>query len=150
MGGIHHRNKDRRRFRFINKTTNMSEGQFLEETVEPRVPTKEEIIAMLNDQLEVKELQARLAEANMKIAVARAKEIEALGFIGQAMAGSKQTPPGNLHTLTQEDFDNNPELVDEGLKVGDQVIIPLPEELRAEIKKEEGKERSKRSLKKVD
>jgi len=127
----------------------MSEGQFLDKPEESKAPSKEEIIAMLNDQIEVKELQVRLAKANMELAVCRAKEIEALGFIGQAMAGPKQqTPPGNLHTITQEDLDNNPELVDEGLKVGDQVMIPTQEQVaKAEL---DAKEKSKRSLKKVD
>lgn len=129
----------------------MSEGQFLEQPLqnEVKAPSKEEIIAMLNDQLEVKELQARLAKANMEVAMYRAKEIEAITFIGQAMTGPKQqTPPGNVHTISQEDLDNNPELVDEGLKVGDQVMIPTQEQVtQAEM---EPKEKSKRSLKKVD
>jgi hypothetical protein len=123
-----------------------------------RVPTKEEIISMLKDQIDVRELQAKLAQLNADIAVAKAKELEALSFIGRTTQGGGQTPPGNVHTITQQDLDNNPELVDEGLKVGDQVIIPTEEEVKkAEVeeaekavKEETAKDKSKRSLKKVD
>ena len=125
----------------------------MSKTEEQKIPTKEEIIAILKEQIEIKELQATLADLNSRIAVSRAKEVEALSFLGRSQAPS-QTSPGNIHTITQEDLDTNPDLVDEGIKVGDQVIIPTPEEVAAaEIefeKKEKEKERSKRSLKKVD
>ena len=48
---------------------------------------------------------------------------------------SQETPytGGGIHKITQEDLDANPELVEEGLKVGDEVIFTgedglLPEE----------------------
>jgi len=126
------------------KTINMSQEQEVQ-----NVPTKKEIISMLQDQIDIRELQAKLAQLNADIAVAKAKELEALSFIGRTTQGGSQTPPGNVHTITQQDLDNNPELVDEGLKVGDQVMIPTEEEVKkAEVN--EAKERSKRSLKKVD
>jgi hypothetical protein len=28
------------------------------------------------------------------------------------------------HTVTQEDMDNNPEMVEAGIKVGDEILIP--------------------------
>jgi hypothetical protein len=114
------------------------------ESKEQHVPTKEEIVSMLKEQIEIRELQARLAELNTAIAVSRAKEFEALSFLGRSHE-SKQTTPGNVHVITQEDLDNNPELIDEGLKVGDEVIIPNSQQVvEAEMKD------SKRSLKKTE
>lgn len=39
-----------------------------------------------------------------------------------------QDPEGDLRVLTQEDLDNNPELVEQGLSVGDEVILPTTEQ----------------------
>jgi hypothetical protein len=46
-------------------------------------------------------------------------------------------PEGTPHTITQEDMDNNPELVEEGIKVGDEVIIPsMPPTEKRSLKKD--------------
>jgi hypothetical protein len=98
---------------------------------EQKVPTKEEIISFLNEQIEVKELQLKLQEINAGLAVARAEELKALAFIGQmtTQAGKKpDQPEGTPHTITQEDLDNNPELVEAGVEVGDDIIIPTAAE----------------------
>ena len=117
---------------------------------EQRIPTKDEIVAILKEQIEVTELQAKLAEAHARVAVARAKEYEALSFLGRSK-NPQPTPPGDVHVITQEDLDNNPDLVTEGLKVGDQVIIPTQEQvIDSELKEAEAKKQSKRSLRKVD
>lgn len=98
---------------------------------EKNIPSKEEIIVFLSEQLDVKKLQAELAELNMKIAVGRAEELKALMFIEQVTNGNKTN--GNeyqgkenteVHTVTQEDLDNNPELVKAGVEIGEEILIP--------------------------
>lgn len=110
---------------------------------EQKVPTKEEIMGFLQEQIDVKKLQVELQELNTNLAALKAEELKALSFIGQMtnpQATAKEgQPQGTPHTITQEDLDNNPELVEAGVAVGDDVMIPTaPEE-----------EASKRSLKKV-
>lgn len=108
-----------------------------------QAPSKEQIIAFFQEQIDVKKVQYELQELNTKLAVARAEELKALSFISQ-ITNPKPTGQeyegGTPHTLTQEDFDNNPELAEQGLKVGDKVIIP--------DENEQSEEPTKRSLKK--
>ena len=87
-----------------------------------KVPSKEEVLAFLEEQIEVKRKQYELQELNTKLAVARAEEIKALSFIGNATNPQSNAPQGVPHILTQEDLDNNPELVEAGLNVGDEVL----------------------------
>lgn len=43
--------------------------------------------------------------------------------------GDGNVPEGHVaHVVTQEDFDNNPELLEEGVKVGETIYIPKPPE----------------------
>lgn len=107
-----------------------------EEQQEKAVPTKEEIIAFIKEQIEVKTVQLELQELNTGLAVSRAEELKALAFIAQ-MTQQGGRPEGVPHTLTQEDLDNNPELADGGFKVGDEVIIPneAPVEKQRTLKK---------------
>ena len=106
-------------------------------TEEQQVPTKEELINFFKEQIEVKKVQLELQELNTNLAVAKAEELKALGFIAQmtTQPGQKSAQPeGTPHTITQDDLDNNPELVDAGMQVGDDVMIPTqPEE--APVKK---------------
>lgn len=92
-------------------------------TTEQQAPSKEEIISFLQEQIEVKKVQFELQELNTKLAVARAEELKALSFIGQI---TNPQPPADAvpHNLTQEDMDQNPELAEQGFKVGDEVLIP--------------------------
>jgi hypothetical protein len=93
------------------------------------VPTKEEVVAFLKEQIEVKELQAHLQELNTRISKARAEEIQAISFIAQMTNPSQAAnvpdleEDGEPHTITEEDLTNNPNLAQQGLKVGDQVLI---------------------------
>ena len=93
---------------------------------EAKVPTKEEIIAFINEQIEVKKVQLELQQLNTGLATSRAEELKALAFIAQItqQGNASGKPEGTPHTITQEDMDNNPELAEEGIKVGDEVIIP--------------------------
>lgn len=97
------------------------------------VPTKDEIVAFLKEQIEVKELQAQLQDLNTRIAKGRAEEIQAIGFVAQ-MTNPSQPPAmgeeeqGERHTITEEDLANNPALAEQGLQVGDEVLIADEEE----------------------
>lgn len=106
---------------------------------EQQVPTKEELIAFFNEQIEVKKVQFELQELNTKLAVAKAEELKALAFISQMTnpsVGQKgEQPQGVPHTITQEDLDNNPELVEAGVEVGDDVMIPASIQEEAPVKK---------------
>lgn len=100
---------------------------------EKNIPSKEEIMVFLTEQIDVKKLQAELAELNMKIAVSRAEELKALMFIEQVTNGNKATGSEyqgkentQVHTVTQEDLDNNPELAEAGVEIGEEILIPKP------------------------
>ena len=58
----------------------MSEQQVLEEQ---KVPTKEEFIAHMQEQIEIAEVRRNLQNINTEIAKARAEELNALSFIAQ-------------------------------------------------------------------
>jgi hypothetical protein len=98
-----------------------------EETIDQKVPSKEEVVRFLTEQIEVKEIQLKLQVLNADLAEARAREVKALGVIGQM---TNPTPPADAvsHNLTQEDMDENPELVEQGFKVGDEVLVPKDSE----------------------
>lgn len=108
-------------------------------------PSKEQIISFFQEQINVKKVQYELQELNTKLAVARAEELKALSFISQ-ITNPKPTGQeyegGTPHTITQEDLDMNPELSEQGIKVGDKVIIPDESEEATD------QTESKRSLKK--
>lgn len=97
-------------------------------------PTKEEVLAFLQEQIEVKSKQYELQDLNTKLAVARAEELKALQFIAQM---TNPQPPADAvkHILTQEDMDENPELKEQGLSVGDQVLIPKEDAPKRSLKK---------------
>ena len=98
-----------------------------DETTEQRQPSKAEVIAFLLEQIEVKEVQLKLQLLNADLAEARSKEVKALGFIAQM---TNPTPPPDAvpHNLTQDDMDQNPELNEQGFKVGDEVLVPKDSE----------------------
>jgi hypothetical protein len=89
---------------------------------EQKVPTKDELITFLNEQIEVKEVQLKLQNLNTALAKGRAEELQALNFIGNMTNPSSDVPRGTPHKLTEEDLANNPDLVEAGLKVGDEVL----------------------------
>lgn len=101
------------------------------------VPTKEEFITHLKEQIEIAEVRVALQDLNTRIAKSRAEELNALSFIAQLTTGGK-TAPTTTHTVTQEDLDENPELREAGIQVGQQITIPtddiIPEEKPKERK----------------
>lgn len=121
----------------------MSEEKVL---TEEQAPSKEKVIAFFTEQIEVKKMQYELQELNTKLAVARAEELKALAFISQMTnpQGKNENPyeGGVPHTITQEDMDANPELAEQGIKVGDEVLIPAePEVSETPEEKNTGKKR---------
>jgi hypothetical protein len=98
-----------------------------EQTVEQQAtPTKEQVIAFLQEQIEVKKMQVELQEINTRLATGRAEELKALGFIAQM---TNPTPPADAipHTITEKDMQDNPELTEQGFKVGDEVLVAKDE-----------------------
>ena len=93
---------------------------------EQQAPTKEEVIRFLQEQIDVKKVQLELQELNTKLASYRAEELKALSFIAQI---TNPQPPEDAqpHTITQEDMDENPELSEQGFKVGDEVLVTKEE-----------------------
>ena len=85
-------------------------------------PSKEEVIKFLNEQIEVKAVQLKLQNLNDDLAEARAKESKALGFTAQ-MSTPTPTADAVPHNLTEEDMEENPELSEQGFKVGDEVLV---------------------------
>lgn len=107
---------------------------------EQKTPTKEEVIKFFQEQIEVKTLQAQLQELDSKIANFRAEELRALSFIAQMTnpkAKGNEHTGGDVqsHTVTQEDLDNNPELQEAGVEVGEEILIPATKEERKLKKK---------------
>lgn len=91
---------------------------------EQKVPSKEELIKFFQEQIDVKKVQLELQELNAKLAVARAEELKALSFIAQVTNPESAASSTKPHIVTQDDLDNNPELVDAGVNVGDEILIP--------------------------
>lgn len=122
-------------------------------TTKNEVPTKEEIIAMIREQIEVKATQVELQKLNTEFAQLRLEELKALTIAAQITSpqpAQGSTYEGGVpHKITQEDLDNNPDLVQQGLKVGDEVIVSMNEINDEPPVEEAPKKDSKRGLKKV-
>lgn len=95
---------------------------------EKKIPTKEEIISAMREQIDVKSVQLELQEINEKLAKSKAGELQALQFIAQMT--NPQPEETEEHTVTQEDLDNNPDLAEAGFKVGDEVQVPKQRKLK--------------------
>lgn len=94
---------------------------------EQPIPTKEEMVSFFQEQIDVKKLQLELQELNTRLAEARANEMKALSFIAQMTnpkAGGNAYEGGVPHTITEEDLELNPELKEQGFNAGDEVLIP--------------------------
>lgn len=105
----------------------MSMSENVENPIPENLPSKEDVIGFLTEQIEVKELQAQLQELNTRLAKAKAEELQALNFIGN-MTNPKPPADAVPYRLTEEDLENNPDLKEQGLNVGDEVLIPKEEE----------------------
>lgn len=98
------------------------------QTEEKKVPTKAEVLAFYKEQIEVAKLRRDLAEIVCQTAEFDFRRVEAIAKQAHLTAPPPQQPqdmPEGVvpHTVTQEDLDNNPELAEQGIKVGDVVGI---------------------------
>lgn len=65
---------------------------------EQRVPTKEEMLAHLNEQIEIMESRVKLQELRAAYAMAQAEELKAVAFMSQLTQAPEQD-----NTLTDEE-----------------------------------------------
>lgn len=105
-----------------------------------KIPSKEELMKAMQEQIEFKRLQVELQELNTKMAVCRASEMEAIAkmnHFSNPPEGKKDT--GYVeHTITQEDLNNNPEMLEQGLQVGQ--VIGIPKAVYDQFVKDQEKE----------
>lgn len=94
------------------------------ETINNDIPSREEIISSLSEMIEVKKLQTELQELNTRMAVARAEELRAIQFQAQVLNPQPNNDNVQPHTVTQEDLDNNPDLAEAGVEVGEEILVP--------------------------
>jgi hypothetical protein len=95
------------------------------ETIEAaqEAPSKEKVMEWMLDQIAFKKVQLELQEVDTKIAVSRSEYMKAMYTIAQ-ISSPQDSPTLKQHTLTEEDISANPELIEQGFKVGDVVGIP--------------------------
>jgi hypothetical protein len=124
-------------------------------TEEKKVPTKAEVLNFYKEQIEVAKLRKELAQIVCETAEFDARRVEAIAKQAHFSAPAQQPqgmPEGVIpHTVTQEDLDNNPELAEQGIKVGDVVGIsekPQVEDPQVPASEEEDAETPVRKLKK--
>ena len=123
------------------------------DATEPKkeLPSKEEVIKFYKEQIDIAKLRRELAEIVCATAEYDARRAEAIAKQAHFSAPSPQNLQNNdgvvAHTVTQEDLDNNPELKEHGIKVGD--VIGISEKPDTEEKEEQVKDEAPaRQLKK--
>jgi hypothetical protein len=106
---------------------------------------KAKVITWMNEQIEFKEVQLKLQELDTKIAVSKAEYMKAMYTVAQISNPQQNSPSPELteHTLTEEDLQANPDLVEQGFKAGDVVGVP-----KEAVMQEEEAPAKKRTLKK--
>lgn len=95
------------------------------ETNTPEQPSKEQIIAWYKEQIEVTSLRRDLSVLQMEIAKNDAQRLQATILMAQMQDPSSKNEVE--HVITQEDLDANPELVENGVKVGDTILVSNPQ-----------------------
>ena len=124
------------------------------QTEEKKAPTKAEVLNFYKEQIEVAKLRKELAEIVCQTAEFDARRVEAIAKQAHFSAVGQQQPQQGMpegvipHTVTQEDLDANPELADQGIKVGDVVGITEKPEGVSEIDPATDDETPVRKLKK--
>lgn len=99
------------------------------------MPTKEQVLAFYQEQIEVNTVRRDLAKINAEIAEYEFKRFEFTVALAQLSSNSKTNQAVKQHVVTEEDLENNPELADNGIKVGDTINIAAePEKENVESK----------------
>jgi hypothetical protein len=104
-------------------------------TQEQQLPSKEELMAFLQEQIDVKKLQVELQELNTRLAKGKAEELQALSFVAQITNPQAPPPDAQPHVITEEDMEQNPTLAEQGFKVGDEVLVTKEETKQRSLKK---------------
>ena len=90
----------------------------------PEQPSKEKIISWYKEQIEVATLRRDLSALQAEIAKNDAQRTQATILMAQMQDPVSQNEVE--HVITQEDLDVNPELVENGIKVGDKILVNNP------------------------
>ncbi len=99
------------------------------ETPEQKAPSKEQVIKFYKEQIEIAKLRSELSEILAVTAKHDADRAESVAKLAHFSAPKGQQPVEQIpdgmveHTVSQEDMDNNPELAEQGIKVGDVIGI---------------------------
>lgn len=96
-------------------------------------PTTEQLMEGLRTNIELRKVQLELQQLNTALATSRAEELRALAFMAQLR--EPEDDDAIPHTVTQEDIDNNPELKEAGVAVGQEILIPNPKPKNRNLKK---------------
>jgi hypothetical protein len=109
------------------------------ETTEQKAPTKEQVTKFYKEQIEVAKLRRELSQILSETAEYDARRAEAIAKQAHFSAPRPQQPADQdlpegvvQHTVTQEDMDNNPELAEQGIKVGDVIGISAAPQVEGE------------------
>jgi uncharacterized small protein (DUF1192 family) len=94
-------------------------------------PSKDHIIAWYKEQIEVATLRRDLSALQAEIAKNEAQRVQATILMAQMQDPASQNKNEVEHVVTQEDLDANPELVENGLKVGDKILVNNPQPIQA-------------------
>lgn len=112
-----------------------------EQNQEKKTPTVAEMVKNLKEQMPLKRLQVELQSLNTSFVEMKVREMEAIHKLQQIEAGQmearvkqEQYMKDNIieHTITQEDMDMNPEMADQGIKVGQ--VIGIPKDIYQDLK----------------
>lgn len=115
------------------------------ETNEQKVPTREQVLKFYAEQIEIASLRRDLSEALAITAEFDARRAEAIAKQAHFSAPrGPQTPVEEMpegmveHVVTEDDMQNNPELAEQGIKVGDVIgIAATPVEATAPVEEED-------------
>jgi hypothetical protein len=109
----------------------------------PEQPSKDQIIAWYKEQIEVATLRRDLSALQAEIAKNEAQRTQATILMAQMQDPASQNQNEVEHEVTQEDLDANPELVQNGVKVGDKILVsnPRPQVVHEQPEEEDDKVR---------
>lgn len=102
-----------------------------QQETEKNPPSKEDMIKWMEEQIEFKKVQLELQKIDTEIAVHRAEYMKAMYTIAQ-ISSPQENKNIKEHTLTEEDIKANPDLEQQGFKVGDVVGVPVEETIMEE------------------
>lgn len=88
-------------------------------------PSKDQIISWYKEQIEVATLRRDLSALQAEIAKNEAQRTQATILMAQMQDPASQNQVE--HIVTQEDLDANPELVENGIKLGDKILVNNPQ-----------------------